>query len=289
MSTVKVGMVALGQLPVDQAVAKDYFSQEGLPNVKIEYQTYPSGAAAIPAMLAGDIDFVYTNNVSAGLAISEGLDLKLAVGADSVSAGNQQVFVPTGSAVKSVKDLQGKTVSVNGLQGLGTLGVNVGLEAEGVDPASVKFTEVAFPEAVSVMQRGDTAATYIVQPFAQSAIAAGTAVKLFDFNDYEELKNLPIGNFYTTGSYASEHPDVVKSFAAAVNLALADLKADKKRVAELTVTAAKVSPETADTIAASIQYIPNQKPSETQRVFDLMTKYKFIENSININDVAVAE
>lgn len=286
LDTLRIGMVALGQLPVDQAVNESYFTGV-LEDVEIEYVTYPSGAAAIPALIAGDVDVVYTNNVSAGLAISQNFDLKLVSGADSISANNQQVIVLADSAIDDVADLAGQTVSVNALQSLGWLGIQVALRDADVDPDEVAFTEVSFPEAVAVMERGDIAAAQVPQPFAGSAVSAGTAKQLFDFNDYDELKDLPIGNFYTTGTWAGNHPQAVAAFRDGVNTAMEDLSGDVALVASLTEAAAGVPPEVAEIIAASIQYIPNQDDAATQRVFDLMEEFDMLDTPIDVSSIVI--
>lgn len=286
IETLRVGMVALGQLPVDQAKNEGYFTG-ALEGTEIEYVTYPSGAAAIPALIAGDVDIVYTNNVSAGLAISQDFDLKLVSGADSISANNQQVVVPKGSDVTDVADLDGKTVSVNALQSLGWLGIQVALRDADINPADVTFTEVSFPEAVAVMERGDVVAAQVPQPYAETAVAAGTATKLFDFNDYEELADLPIGSFYTTGAWATSHPGAVTSFREGVNKAMEDLSGDVDLVAQLTEAAAGATPDVAAIIAASIQYVPNQAPEQTQRVFDLMSEFDMLDTPIDVANIAV--
>jgi ABC-type nitrate/sulfonate/bicarbonate transport system substrate-binding protein len=276
VTVIKVGIVALGQLAVDQAVAKGYFTDAGLEGVKFEYKVYASGAAAIPGMLAGDVDIVYSTDVSAASAAGQGLDVKFVTGNDSIKQGNQSVFVQNGSAVKTVKDLAGKTVSTNALQGIGSLGYYVALEKAGLKPTAVTITEVSFPTAVAVLQRGDIAAAHTVQPFAAGAIAAGTATKLFDFADYDALKGLPVAGWWTTGAYAKAHPAAIAGFRIGVNKALADFAKDETIVANLTVTAAKVTPELAKTIASTILYVPNQPASDLQRVFDLMGKYNMV-------------
>jgi len=288
ISTLRVGMVALGQLPVDQAISQGYFTGP-LEDAEIEYVSYPSGAAAIPALVAGDIDVVYTNNVSAGLAIAQNFDLKLITTADSIKANNQQVVVQADGPVSSLDDLAGETVSVNALQSLGWLGFQVALVDAGIDPKDVTFTEVAFPEAASVMGRGEIVAAQMPQPFAEAAVSSGDAVQLFDFNDFDELSSLPIGNFYTTGDWAKAHPEAVRSFDAGVNKALADLAGDVDLVTQLTMAAAGSPEESARIIAEAIEYIPNRDAAETQRVFDLMLEYDMISAPIDINTILIKQ
>ncbi|SJM54531.1 ABC transporter substrate-binding protein [Gulosibacter sp. 10] len=284
--SIRVGVVALGQIAVDHAAAEGYF-EGALAGVEVEIVQYPSGATAIPALVAGDLDFLYSNDVSAGLAISQGLDLRLVAGVDAIGPEYHQVITASSGGVQSVADLEGRTVAVNALHSLAWLGVQVALREEGADAGSVSFTEVEFPEMSAVMQRGDVAAAEISQPWGEEAIASGEAVPLFDFADYEQLDGLPVASYYTSGAFAEAQPEAVAAFDAGVDLALEDMRADRDLVADLAVQAAGSTPEAAAVIADSILFVPEQPAAETQRVYDLMLEFDMLETPLDAERIAV--
>ncbi|HEY2921627.1 MAG TPA: ABC transporter substrate-binding protein, partial [Candidatus Binatia bacterium] len=100
------------------AMEKGFFKAEGL-----ELETLPlaGGAPIINGVTSGDLQFGWTNVISLYQAHVEGFDFKLiAGGATNVKAKSESHAIEVGknSALKSAKDLEGKTVAVNTLNNI---------------------------------------------------------------------------------------------------------------------------------------------------------------------------
>lgn len=124
-TTIKVGYTPIGdEAPLFVGIDKGYFAEQHL---KIDPVPASGGAAIIPAVVSGDEAIGFSNTVSTLLAVSKGLSLKVVgmgvqTGADRAH-DTSGVLVKKNSPIKTLKDLEGKTVSVNTLQNLGVLTV----------------------------------------------------------------------------------------------------------------------------------------------------------------------
>ena len=65
-----------------------------------------------------------------------------------------QVMVPTGSDIKSLADLAGKTVATASLFQLNDLALMESLNKAGVDASTVKFVEIPFPNMAEALSAG---------------------------------------------------------------------------------------------------------------------------------------
>src|SRR6266542_1418597 len=149
--------ITLGSLPVVDAAPAyiadkaGYFKQEGLT---VKFQQAQGGAALIPSLVSGDIQIAFSNWVSLFLAKSQGIDLTLIADGDTARPGFSGVFVMPNSPIKTPADLAGKKVAVNTLNNVGGLVISAVLKSKGVDPKSIRFVEVGFPDMGATLQRG---------------------------------------------------------------------------------------------------------------------------------------
>src|SRR4029079_17582387 len=99
--------------PLHLGKAKVFSAKQTLA---ITVQSTTGGHEAVPAVVSGQCQFAFANVISLMIASSKGLPLKVVDGG-SFSTGKPEDFgaivVPAGSSVKTVKDLEGKTISVN--------------------------------------------------------------------------------------------------------------------------------------------------------------------------------
>src|SRR5213078_1881001 len=99
--------------PLYLAKAKGFFSEQ---NLDVTIQNTQGGAQSVPGVVSGQYQFGFANIVSLLLASSKGLPLKV-IAAGNFSTGKPEDFggvvVPAKSPVKTMKDLEGKTLSVN--------------------------------------------------------------------------------------------------------------------------------------------------------------------------------
>jgi NitT/TauT family transport system substrate-binding protein len=201
--------------PLFVGIDQGFFEEEGL---RVKTQFAEGGAAIIPAVQSGDVNFGFGNTISLFLARERGLNLPL-VAAGQVSPEEEAedetaVMVPGDSDVREIGDLEGATIGVNTLQNIATLSIEAGLDKGGVDPKSVKFVEVPFPEALPAIKSGDVQAAFFGEPF--TTLAKGDKARTIFRPFSAGVPGGQIGAYFASESYVGENRDVVDRFARAI-------------------------------------------------------------------------
>lgn len=218
LTEITVGVIPIvDTAPIWLGAEQGFFSDEGLD---ITVQTTTGGAAAVPGVVSGDYDFAFGNLVSTMVARDQGLDLRY-VANGNTTAGTPDfgaVIVPADSPIESPADLEGKTVSVNNLQNIGDTTIRQVVEDDGGDSSTIKFVEVAFPDAEAAVENKQVDAAWILAPFLDSAVANGARVITYNFSAFDP--ELDIAGYFTTGDAIENDPELVAKFTAAMNKSL---------------------------------------------------------------------
>ncbi|MBM0276619.1 ABC transporter substrate-binding protein [Micromonospora tarensis] len=77
------------------------------------------------------------------------------------------------SGIKRPADLAGKRVSVNSLGAAGDVTIMAAVEKDGGNPATIKFVEVAFPDAPAQLEAGNIDAAWVPEPFVTQLKSRG--------------------------------------------------------------------------------------------------------------------
>jgi NitT/TauT family transport system substrate-binding protein len=235
----KLTVAAIGIVdtaPLHLGKARGFFTEQ---NLDITVQLTTGGHEAVPCVVSGQCQFAFANVISLILARAKGLPLRM-VAAGSFSTGKPEDFgglvVPPGSDVKTVKDLEGKTVSVNQVNNIVGIAVRAAMRRAGGDPDKVKLIEVAFSEMPAALEQKRVDAAWIAEPFLTVARNQGASVLDWTFAN---MGHTPmIAAYFTTSEYAQHNPEVVKRFTAAINRSLthASEHPDEARATLLTYT-----------------------------------------------------
>lgn len=217
---ITVGAVPIVDVaPLYLGVQKGFFADEHL-NVTIKLAQ--GGAVIIPALVAGDYQFGYTNTVSLILGIAHGLKLKVvSPGVQDGSNPNNDtwaILVKSGSSITQCKDLEGKTIAINTLKNIGEVTVKASCDKPGVDVSKFKLIEMNFPGQLPALLKGQIDAMWTTEPFSTQAKQGGASV--FSYNVVATEPHMTFGEYFTTASYLSQNPGIVKRFAAAMDRSL---------------------------------------------------------------------
>lgn len=219
MTTVNVNLIPIPDLaPVYVGVQHGFFAKQRL---KLNITKSPSGGpAVIPAVVSGHAQFGAPAWSDLILAVSKGLPLVGIASSDAAGPTNdtdyQYLATTKGTGITSLKQLAGKTIAINSLNGLGQVQVDAALAKAGVDYKSVHFVAINFPQQGAALKAGRVQAAQMVEPFITLLKSQGTTpVKLAGL-DYAVAPNLPVAAFLTSKSYYASHLDVVHRFQAAL-------------------------------------------------------------------------
>jgi ABC-type nitrate/sulfonate/bicarbonate transport system substrate-binding protein len=257
------------------------FAAEGL---KVELAQTAGGAQALPSLLAGDTQITYTNYTSAILAAQKGLPVKIVAGND-VGAEDHAVMVNGNSPLRKPADLAGKRVAVNNLQNIGSVAVNSVLEAQGVDPKTVRYVELPYPDMQAALDRGDVDAIWQVEPFQAGALAGGDRVLFQLFSG--PVADMPVAGWATTDKFAKENPKALAAFRRALAASAKQLQGNRTLLVELVPTYTKVPAAVVQKVAMPV-WDAEPNTEQLAKISGLMTKYGVITKPFDVSSMVVA-
>lgn len=171
MKTVNVGMQPIVNGPIYIAIKEKYFARMGLD---LNLVKFTSGPAQFAALAGGQIDLAWGGMGAFLLAKANGEDLNFfAVFMDYNPL--EGIAVPSGSPVKTVKDLAGKKVAL--VQGSDAhYGMLKALRLNGMDKRSVQILNMAPPQQVAALESKDVDALFAWEPFLTPLTQKGARV-----------------------------------------------------------------------------------------------------------------
>jgi NitT/TauT family transport system substrate-binding protein len=285
-ATLKVGVIPIADVaPLYLGIKKGFFKQEKLT---IQPKQAEGGAAIVAAVVSGDNQIGFSNATSLLIANSKNVPVKLiaqgVIGAEKATPDQawDAVLVKKGSSIKSAKDLEGKTVSVNTLQNVGPLTINTALKKQGVDYKKVKYAEIPFPDALAALDQGRVDAIWEVEPFVSQAKGAGDTTILYPFE--QTAPKLTVASYFTTKQYAEQNSDVVDRFVKAINKSLTYAQSHPDEVRAVVPTYTKIPAK-----GAKAMNLPLWNPDIGRPTIELQNKlakeYGFLKKEADLNDL----
>lgn len=282
--------VTVGTLPIVDTVTvaiaqqKGYFKQEGL---EVELKTLTGGAAAVPGLVNGELHFAFGNFVSFFSAQAKGVaDLKLVADGYQATPGMFLIMRGKNSAIGKPQDLTGKKVAINTKNNIAELTARSALEANGVDPKTVQFVEIPFPDMQAAVERKNVDAAFMVEPYiTQSQRSAGMTPVVDAATG--ATQDVPIAGWATSSKFAGTNPKTVAAFQRAIVKAQQDA-ADRRNVEEAIPTYAKVDKDTASLLHLGT-WPTTLNAVRLQRVIDLMRKHGVLDKDVNVEAMIVTQ
>ena len=181
---------------------------------------------------------------------------------------------------QSPAGLAGKTIAVNLTNNIQTLTANATLKADGVNPASVKYVVIPFPDMAAALKAGQVDAISAVEPFITGAEQAMGAVPVMS-RVHRLTARLPLSGYFATAAWAqsTRTPPVPSRRAMAKAQAFAD--ANPAAVQQILPTYTKISAAAAPHI--DLGYYPaTLVPAQLQRVADLMLAGGLLKTRLDV-------
>jgi ABC-type nitrate/sulfonate/bicarbonate transport system substrate-binding protein len=216
LEKIKVTMAAtsVNYAPYLVAIDKGYFKEAGF-DVEI---VKAGGGIATPALISGSVDFS-TSGSAAISAILRGAPLRV-------------IFYPwdridyeiwaTDPAIKSVKDLKGRTIGIISRGDTMEVAVRIVLQSQGVDPNSVSYTPLGFGNARLAAVSAGTMPAVVLAPIdvdrLKDSDKLGKAHMVYD--TYNKVK-MPLTGTAVSVAAIEKNPARVTRFVRAVAKGLA--------------------------------------------------------------------
>jgi NitT/TauT family transport system substrate-binding protein len=197
--------------PFYAADAQGYFRAE---NLAVTTEAVQSGAAGVPALLNGQFDVLYGNVVSTIQALDKGFDLRIVMGGSpnpSAAPGSSSLMKRRTDPLHTGKDLEGKIVGVNGINGINWVLTRSWIKMTGGDPQKVSFIELPYPALVEAIKAKRIDAAYVVDPFMTSGLT-DPDVESFAWPQVSVSAGLVNGLWVVTKQTTEQRPELVRAF-----------------------------------------------------------------------------
>jgi NitT/TauT family transport system substrate-binding protein len=210
-------------------IAQDdgFFAQQGL-HVRIE--KIASSAAVIAEQEQGEVDITAGSYVAYIAAQAAGARFRILAEASALGPDSRALVVTANSPIRSISDLVGKKIGLNGTNSIGTLLISELLAQNGISPGKVTFvTDLAgFPAMPAELQDGAWAAAFLAEPYVTIAGEEYGERALADL-DQGATQGFPIDGYLATQAWAEKNPGTAAAFVRAIEEAQA--LADNSRAA----------------------------------------------------------
>jgi NitT/TauT family transport system substrate-binding protein len=284
----EVREVTVGMLPILPTAAlyagieEGFFEERG---IEVTVETGQGGAALLPAVMGGQIDFATSNPVSLLQARGEDLDVRvIAHWTSALSEGDTDingVVAAAGSGIESAADLAGKRVAVNTLNGMGGLTISEAVRQDGGDPESIQFVELPFPDMPAALSGGNVDAVWVPEPFLSSLQAAGNVVATY--SSKESVPGHPTQLFFTSAQLMESDPELVEDFTAAVEetLEFADANPDAVK-AQIATVLPQLPPEAAENVTLE-EFGTDLRRDQLEQLGELMVEEGLLEEDADVD------
>ena len=213
-------------------------------------------------------------------AVDNGIDLVILAATHTYPTPNKVgLLVSADSNIRDPKALVGKRVGVNGIGGMQFVLLQQWLVTHGVDPKTLTFVEISFPQMADALKAKQVDAVTISEPFYQRIIGSQVGRSLADLQ--ADIPEGTLGTMYvSTREWAIKNPGTIAAFRAALEDAVAYIKANPDAAKTSLITYAKMSEQLLPSVSVPSVTVRSE-PAQMKFWIDLMEKQNLTSGVID--------
>jgi NitT/TauT family transport system substrate-binding protein len=245
ITKLKVGYIPVGIYAyLWQARDAGYFKEQKLD---VELVPMAGGGEIIPALQAGSLQFGISDALGVLNARNNSIPATyVSFNFSQASDAPVHAVMTNDPAVKSPSDLKGKTIATNLSFNTDWTMMREWLRKNNVDPKSVKFQEMPFPDMLGALRNKTISAAGVTEPFYTLGEKDGMRVLGHYFTDVKSP--VVLSGVTALDPYIKSNPDVVKRFVTAIDKAIADFERDPKIARAAIAKNTKIPPAVVDSM-----------------------------------------
>lgn len=259
-----------------------FFSRGGFD---VELTVLNNAGAVAAAVAGGSADVGTCDIVSLGNAINRGIPFALFAGGAlyNSNAATTLLCVHKSSSAREAKDLEGQTIAVVTLVGLGTTATRAWLAKNGADLAKIRFLEMPQSDMGPGLERGLLGAAVIVEPMF-TAVKPNVRVlgKVYDAIAKEFL----ISDWFSTRDWLTKNADAAKRLVAVLYQTARFANAHHDQTLPILAKYTKTTPDQLRGIVRAA-FATTLTPALIQPVIDAAVEYKSLEHPVDAAAVIV--
>jgi NitT/TauT family transport system substrate-binding protein len=221
--TLRIGVLPiLDALPLYVAEAEGYFADEG---ITVEFVPVSAAAERDQLMQAGQIDGMINDLISTALYNHDEVQIVIVRFARTATPTFPQyrILAAAGSGIAAPEDLRDVPIGISEGTVIEYVTYRL-LEAEGLSPEEIATVAVpTISERMNLLASGQIQAATLPDPLSTLAIQSGATV-VIDDTAHPEFGNSVLS---FRASVVEDEPEAVRGFLAALELAIADVNANK--------------------------------------------------------------
>jgi len=232
----------VGNVPVDSSSEILAAQSEGFlarAGIAVDIQSFTNGNAIAAAVVSGALDVGGVNVLSLAAAHQKGLPLKIAASGSTYTTKNPttEMLVPLASPLQTARDLIGKTVAVNVLEGIAHVSALGWIDKNGGDSKQVKFIELPFAAMPAALTANRVDAAVVAEPQLTESRAD---TRVFG-KSYDGIADLWMIDAWTVSeAWLVANPDLAQRFSDAMQQAAVWANRNHDKTAELVSNATKI-------------------------------------------------
>lgn len=283
-SSEELESVTLGTLPVlPTAVVilgdeQGFFEAEG---IALEMQSGQGGAALIPAVVTEEQDFATGDVVALFNARDRGLEVQaLTSFTYDTDEGVHALLVHPDSGINEAADLEGRSIAINVLQSMGQVLVTEALEVNGVDPSTVEFLEIPFPDMPAALEEGRVDAVWTPEPF-MTLLENSNAIPLL-YPGVEAVQGHPTMVVFTSTDLMENRPEVGEAMQRAMHASMDYATENADEVRATAVEHLEIDEELAQQVVLE-DFGGELRVDQIEEMGRLMVEHGFLEEDADVD------
>ncbi|WP_315927342.1 ABC transporter substrate-binding protein [Mesorhizobium sp. SP-1A] len=286
LTHLKVGMLpSVNSAAIILGIEKGFFKEEGLD---IEPIFMGGGSELTVALMSGATQISHIGSVNSVIARSRGLPIKVLTAYlkehSNPDEAYMQIVVRPDSGIKTIHDLEGKTIAVNEVRAYGETVVKAAFELAGMDPNSVKLVEVPFPDMANALESKQVDAIWTLEPFLTRSLDAGDVQIDAPAIALGGKKNFFDGAWMSTETYIAENPQVIDSFVRAMNRSTEYAAQHPDEIRNIIPTYTKVKADLASRVRLPV-FDSSLDPEMVDVISQHLIKYGITDKAVSAADL----
>jgi NitT/TauT family transport system substrate-binding protein len=262
------------------AQEQGFFKKRG---IDVEFIATNSSGNNPPALVSGSVEIGGPTMPTLLQANDGGLDLVVIAGGGVYPLDGDILVARPESGIEKTTDLKGKKVGVPGLGALLHVMLRKSLKDNGIDPNSVQYVEVSFPQAADALKSGSIDAYPAQSPFTARILQSGAGKAVQNW-----LQKTPDGTltvvYATTRDWANKNRQTVTAFRDGMKEAATFIKANTDGANQAISTYTKLPAQLVATIKIPEMSV-DVSPEQVKWWIDIAKEQDLIKGNPNPNSI----
>ncbi len=217
---------------------------------KIKWVQFPSGAAALTAIAAKEVDISRFGSTGTVAAIARGVPVEMIAISGVIATSERLIAKPE---IKAVSDFVGKAVAYPP-GSTAHYALMAALSVNKVDASKVRLLSMKPNEMVAAFQRGDVVGGYVWGPFSHRMEEAG-GHQILATRDLQKDGYFVWNTYIARTEFGKEHPHIVAKFLAAFQETMDIYKRDGDKAVRVVSDHLSQKFESAKDTMAGLQFV----------------------------------